>query len=200
MDPRGPVAAALMTHPSVRSVRLVGSRANGSGDPLSDWDFKIDAADLAGVRSAIRTLIAPLCPVLQQWDAVSSEWIYMFILPDMTKVELFLGPGHRPEAPWTITEESLTRVDAHFWDWILFIETARARGKSEAVTEHLGLIHVNILRPLGIRRVPKNADDAVTGYKRAREDWEGRFGMRISRTPETEIGQFLQRVRARADP
>jgi len=32
---------ALVTHPSIRSVRLIGSRAEGRAHELSDWDFAV---------------------------------------------------------------------------------------------------------------------------------------------------------------
>jgi hypothetical protein len=47
------VAALLRAHPSIKEVWLIGSRADGSAKPTSDWDYIIFADQ--GVLSALST-------------------------------------------------------------------------------------------------------------------------------------------------
>jgi len=195
-DPTVELKSALTRHPGVRGVQLVGSRATGSADWLSDWDFKVESDDLASLRGALPDLVAPLAPVIQQWDPVSSEWIYMVILPGMTKVELFLGDGHRPDAPWSVTAATLPKIDAHFWDWILYIATAGRRGKLNTMSQHFGLIHENLLGPIGIERAPRSVQEAVADYKRSRTRWEEEFETHCDRGAEFAIEPFLRMLGA----
>lgn len=66
------VIASVASHPAIRSIRLVGSRADGSATECSDWDFRVEANDFTAA-------------------AVASN---------------------------------LEAIDAHFWDWMLWLTTA----------------------------------------------------------------------------
>src|SRR5262245_58985772 len=48
-DPSATVPDALLAHPAVREVDLVGSRATGTAGPLSDHDFVVRANDVDAV-------------------------------------------------------------------------------------------------------------------------------------------------------
>jgi hypothetical protein len=116
----------------------------------------------------------------------------MVILPDMCKVELFLGDGYRPKAPWSVTAVTLLRIYAHFWDWILFIAIARRRGKGDTVPQHFGLMHENLLRPMGVENAPRSIREAVAAYRYSRARREEQFGTRCDRAPELAIEPFLR--------
>jgi hypothetical protein len=61
----------------IERVELTGSRASGQATPLSDWDFRVVAADFDEVRGVLPELVAPLRPVVAQWDRLSRTWCYM---------------------------------------------------------------------------------------------------------------------------
>jgi predicted nucleotidyltransferase len=63
------VSAALLPHPHVRAVELVGSRAGGTATRLSDWDFAVREDDFAAVAGDLPGLVAGLGPLARQWTA-----------------------------------------------------------------------------------------------------------------------------------
>jgi predicted nucleotidyltransferase len=77
----GRVTELLLAHDAVRSVRLVGSRAEGRATLLSDVDLLVDA-DLDELKPDLAQLLAPLGPLAAQWDRLSEEAsYYMLLLP-----------------------------------------------------------------------------------------------------------------------
>jgi predicted nucleotidyltransferase len=67
------VRIALLRHPHVIAVELVGSRARGTPSPLSDWDFTVDVNDFAGATGDMPALVAELEPLSQQWDRLGPD-------------------------------------------------------------------------------------------------------------------------------
>jgi hypothetical protein len=53
--PTDAVSAALQADPLVRSVSLVGSRADGTATTLSDWDYHVSSSDRPRSRCACPT-------------------------------------------------------------------------------------------------------------------------------------------------
>ena len=82
------VEAALLPHPGIRAVELVGSRADGSATRLSDWDFVVVTDRFGEVARALPTLVAGLEPLAQQWDRISEYPCYMLMLSGPVKVDL----------------------------------------------------------------------------------------------------------------
>src|SRR5438477_11731946 len=68
----GRLIDALQRHPSVRGVRLVGSRAEGRAREESDWDFLVESDDFALLADDLPALCRPFEPLAQQWDRLSS--------------------------------------------------------------------------------------------------------------------------------
>ena len=58
--PTEAVSAALRADPLVRSVSLVGSRADGTATTLSDWDYHVSSSDPAVVSLRLPDLTRPL--------------------------------------------------------------------------------------------------------------------------------------------
>ena len=82
------VIASVAPHPAIRSIRLVGSRAEGRATEFSDWDFRVQANDFAAAVKALPHLLVPLRPLAQQWDRLSPEWCWMLVLSGPAKVDL----------------------------------------------------------------------------------------------------------------
>src|SRR5919197_3776568 len=82
------IISSVAPHPAVRSVELVGSRADGTATAFSDWDFGVEANDFAALADALPDLLSPLQPLAQQWDRLSPEWCWMLILAGPAKVDL----------------------------------------------------------------------------------------------------------------
>jgi hypothetical protein len=189
-DPAAIVPAALLAHPHVVEVELVGSRAAGTVRPLSDHDFVVRSDDLDAVLEDLPAIVAPLDPLSQQWDRLGPPdySCYMLMLHGPTKVDLiFPDLPHRPEPPWEVTSATLSGIDAHVWDWLLWIASKRQAGRDELAREQLHLLHEHLLAPLGVAAPPSTISDAVAAYRSARDEAEFRLGVTVPRALEHEV-------------
>jgi len=180
----------MTVHPHVVSVRLVGSRASGTATALSDWDFTVQVDEFPSVESALPSLVSELEPLAQQWDRLgpTDYRCYMLMLPGPAKVDLiFPGVPHRPAPPWQVDADTLPGIDAHFWDWVLWMAAKRSAGKDQLVGEQLSAMSHHLLQPMGVREVPGSIEEAVSAYLTARERLEKRFDVRIPRRLEREV-------------
>jgi Nucleotidyltransferase domain len=182
------VEAALLLHPGIRAVELVGSRANGSATRLSDWDFVVVTDRFDEVARALPTLVAGLDPLAQQWDRISEYPCYMLLLSGPVKVDLiFPGEPYESRPPWTVTAETLDGIDQHVWDWILWLVSKRERREDELVQRELVKMHDHLLRPMGVNQVPRSIEAAVERYRSARDERERAFGIQVTRRREREV-------------
>jgi hypothetical protein len=171
-------------HPLVLGIDLVGSRGRGEATVLSDWDFQIHTENAAALARDLPSLVAPLEPLAAQWDRLAERVVYMLVLPGAIKVDLFPGDErHELEAPWEPTPENLAAVDAHFWDWMLWLGSKVLAGKTDVVVEELKKLHEHLLGPMGVGSPPATVGDAVAEYRTARD--------RLERTCETEVSRRL---------
>jgi hypothetical protein len=192
------VRAALLQHPHVRDVELVGSRATGSSTPLSDWDFAVTTDRFDAVARELPSLVAGLEPLAQQWDRISDYPCYMLMLRGPVKVDLiFPGEPYESLPPWTVTAETIDGVDRHFWDWILWLASKREKGQEELVRRELAKMSEHLLRPLGADRVPGSIEAALESYRLARDRRERELGVEVSRGLEGEVLPALRRTRPR---
>jgi hypothetical protein len=188
VDIAASVESLLLSHPAVRAVELVGSRADGSPTPLSDWDFIVATDRFDDVARALPSLVTPLDRLAQQWDRISDYPCYMLMLSGPVKVDLiFPGEPYESLPPWTVTPATLDGIDQHFWDWILWLASKREKGKDELVRRELEKMSAHLLRPLGAEAVPDSIDAALEGYRTARDEREREFGVEISRRREREV-------------
>jgi hypothetical protein len=187
----GSVIAALLRHPLVRAVELAGSRAAGSPTVLSDWDFRVRVDDFAAVAADLPALVATLEPLAQQWDRLNPESCYMLMLAGPAKIDLIFDQPHQDEALWTVTAETLPRIDEHFWDWILWIASKQLAGKDHLVRSELGKMSRHLLGPMGVEGVPRSIRAAVRQYRGARDRWESRLGVAVPRRLEVEVEPAL---------
>ena len=195
------VKAALLPHPHILTVELVGSRATGSPTSLSDWDFEVMTDGFDAVARELPTIVAELQPLAQQWDRISEYPCYMLMLHGAVKVDLiFPGEPYESLPPWTVTAETIDGIDRHFWDWILWLASKREKGQDELVQRELVKMSEHLLGPLGVDRVPGSIEAALESYGFTRDRRERELGVEVSRRLEREVLPALLRTRpGRAD-
>lgn len=182
------IIASVAPHPAVRSIRLVGSRAEGRASELSDWDFRVEANDFPALAKALPHLLSPLDPLAQQWDRLSPEYCWMLILRGPEKVDLiFPAEPHTNEPPWEPNDKNLDAIEAHFWDWMLWLRGKEAGGKAELVERELDKLFDHLLAPLGAKHRPSSIVDAIANYQEARDRAEQHFGVVVRRQLETAV-------------
>jgi hypothetical protein len=174
------VPEALLRHGAVEKVELVGSRATGAFLPLSDWDFLVETDDFDTVAAALPELVEPLNPLARQWDPLAEHPCYMLMLAGAIKVDLIFDRPSEHAPPWVPTAETLPRIDAHFWDWVLWLGAKRAAGKHDLLESELAKLSIHVLEPLGVEERPVSLEDAVSRYTAALRDAEKRLGVRVS--------------------
>jgi hypothetical protein len=191
------VRAAVASHPAVRDLQLVGSRARGDPTELSDWDFLIQTEDVDTVERSLPGLVRSLDPLVAQWDRLSEEaTYYMLILPGGVKVDFVLSRPPRLEPPWEPRTETLAAIDAHFWDWILWLGGKQLRGELGLVDIMLRrLMFEHLLAPLGVERAPRSIGEAVELYRAARGARERDFGIAVPREVERAVLPRLEAAR-----
>jgi hypothetical protein len=172
----------------VRRIELVGSRAEGRATAWSDWDFGVHAHDFSALSEALPGLLAPLDPLVQQWDRLSTEWCWMLILEGPAKVDLiFPDEPHAKEPAWVPATDNLEEIDDHFWDWMLWLRGKEAADKDEVVAAELEKLFGHLLGPLGAERQPASVAEAVDAYRAARGRAERRFGVAVPRHVERAV-------------
>jgi hypothetical protein len=117
------------------------------------------------------SLVAPLQPVVRQWDRLSRNWCYTIILAGPAKIGLIFDQPHLIEPPWQVTAETLPQIDDdHFWDWALWPGSKQLTDQHHVVTADLHKLHGHLLGPLGVAAVPGSLDEALAGYRAARTE------------------------------
>ena len=182
-------------HPAVQHVRLVGSRAAGSANDFSDWDFAVETDDFPGVARDIVVLLAPLVPLAQQWDRLSDTWCRMLVLRGPSKLDFIFRQPHEREPPWRPNAGNLDAIDAHFWDWALWLRSKQASRKTDLLKHELEKLAAHILSPMGVESRPDSLHQAVVSYIAARVRLEERFNVSVSRSLEREVVPILDRSR-----
>lgn len=175
---------------------LVGSRAHNRETALSDWDFLVATDDFPAVRDALPDLVAPLEPIVEQWDRLSEEAsYYMLLLPGGVKVDLVFDVPPVHESPWEVRADTLAGVDAHFWDWILWLGGKHLGGNDDLVRLSLDrLMFEHLLQPLGVERPPATIPDALNAYRAARDERERDLGVSVPRVAEEAVVRRLRDV------
>jgi len=186
------VVAAVSPHPAVRRIELIGSRAEGRETPSSDWDFGVWTSDFTALSEALPGLLAPLEPLAQLWDPLSTEQCWMLILTGPVKIDLiFPDETHDKGGPWTVGPDTLAAIDDHFWDWMLWLRGKVARDKHELVAAELEKLFPHLLAPLGAERAPSSIAEAVVSNRAGRDRAEQRFGTAVSRRLEQAVAPAL---------
>jgi hypothetical protein len=188
------VGAAFLSHPHIREVHLIGSRAAGTEVSLSDWDFRVGSDDFGAVAADMPELASNLEPLAHQWDRLSTHPCYMLILTGPAKIDLlFLDQPHQPKPPWMVSADTLPGIDRHFWDWTLWLAAKQQAGKDDLVRSELDKMAQHLLGPMGVREAPASLEVAVDSYRAARARLESRFNIGVPRRLEREVLPALPR-------
>jgi predicted nucleotidyltransferase len=188
------VTEVLAASPQVVRVELVGSRARGEETALSDWDFRLETTNGAALARELPTLVEPLEPLSAQWDRLTERATYMLMLPSAVKVDLFPGDERRAiQPPWEPAASNMVAIDAHFWDWALWLGGKVLAEKVGVVAEELRKLHANLLGPLGIASPPATVEQAVAEYRGARDRLEHRWEVSVPRRVGDEVALALIR-------
>jgi Nucleotidyltransferase domain len=186
------VLALIGGHPLVGTMRLTGSRADGTAHELSDWDFLVTTYDFPRLAADLPRAVHPLQPLAQQWDRYSDHACYMLMLPGPTKVDLIFPDRKQAWAPpWEPSAETLAPIDAHFWDWIHWLEQKRRAGRTDALAKGLGDMYDLMLGPMGAKEPPASVDEAVEVYLALRDQLEERYGVNVPRKLENAVRPVL---------
>ena len=154
---------------------------------MSDWDFAVETDDFPSVARDLPRLVDAFQPIARQWDPLSDRYAYMLMLHGPIKVDLNFREPHAPAGPWAVTAGTLPDLDAHFWDWTLWLTSKQASGQVDLIARELVKMWEYLLRPLGVGRVPQTIKEATVEYRAAREVWEGRLGVAAPRDLEREV-------------
>jgi hypothetical protein len=188
------VTEVLHRHRAVTDVALVGSRARGDATALSDWDFRIDGDDMAELVAALPDISTELRPLASLWDPLSERAVYMLVLDGPVKVDLFPGEQRRPlEAPRIPNAKNLALIDAHFWDWTLWLGSKAIRHDDAMVARELAKMYAHILQPIGAPHAPSSIQEAVNTYTDVRSEAESACGVRVSRDLANQVVGALAR-------
>lgn len=174
--------------PGVRSVELTGSGAAGDRTPLSDWDFDVEVDGERVLRELERAL-QRLPAIAVFWDPLSPRANLIVLLDGPIKVDVVVADMRNPHpvARWTVTAESLPRIDAHFWDWTLWLSAKQLRGRADLVDAELTKMWGALLEPMGVVTTPRDITEAVGAYLTAREKREHELGTRVDRRLENQV-------------
>jgi len=189
------VPALLQSSSAAAIVELCGSRASGTAGRYSDWDFRVATHDFAVFASELPGLVQGLDPLVEQWDRLSDEACFMLIVRGPAKVDLiFPDVPHDHEPPWVVDSSTLSGIDEHFWDWVLWLTSKVDAGKESLVEAELITMHEHLLAPLGIPAPSVSLRDAVKRYIAARDSWARRFGVIVDRRVEQEVLPIVEAV------
>jgi hypothetical protein len=115
----------------------------------------------------------------------------MAILPGAIKLDFIFDEPHNSEPPWQPDPTNLGAIDAHFWDWALWLLAKQVKGSSALVTSELHKMFNHILHPMGVQVLPASLRAAVETYLVARGRMERDFEVEVSRALEREALRAL---------
>jgi len=187
------IREALGASDAVSSVVLGGSRARGTATELSDWDIYVEG-DPEGMMAEIPALVARHRPLAAFWEPLSEQAGYMVVMDGPTKVDVFpLGARRQIEPPWRLSTDSLPAIDAHFWDWTLWLGGKALRGEWGLVADELTKMHRFLLAPVGVSCAPTSLDEAVASYLRARREAADSLRVVIEGELGRQVAEALRR-------
>jgi hypothetical protein len=188
------IREALGRSKAVSAVVLGGSRARKTATELSDWDIYLEG-DPERMMEEIPPLIASFGPLAAFWEPLAEPAGYMVVMDGPTKVDIFpVGATRQVQPPWVPSADTLASIDAHFWDWTLWLGGKALHGEQRLVADELAKMHQFLLEPLGAASVPTSLGEAVASYRRARMRAANAFGVIIHEELGRQVSEALQRL------
>lgn len=186
------IREALERSEVVSSVVLGGSRARGAATELSDWDICVQG-DPEAMMVEIPALVASFGPLAAFWEPLAEEAGYMVVFDGPTKVDIFPIRARRPiQSPWVLGAETLVSIDAHFWDWSLWLGGKALRGERQLVADELTKMQEFLLAPLGVASAPRSLGEAVASYHRVRAHAMDALGVVVHHELGRQVAQALR--------
>jgi hypothetical protein len=176
-------------------VTVGGSRARGRATELSDWDLYLEGNPEA-MMVQVPEVIASFGPLAAFWEPLAEEAGYMVVLDGPIKVDVFpTGGRRRIQPPWVLSAETLVGIDAHFWDWSLWLGGKSLRGERELVANELMKMHDFLLGPIGVATAPTTLGEALAVYLRARASAIHELGVFVDPELGRQVSGVLRRHR-----
>ena len=188
------VPRLLTKHPAVRQVVLTGSRVRGDATKWSDWDFLAETNDFEAVSIALPSLTESLEPLTHLWDPLSRHSIYMMILKGPVKVDICFDFLQQQRPPWVINSDTISQVNSHFWDWILWIASKEASGKKDMSVKEFEKMYDYLLAPLGCSKSPGSVEEAVRVYLVAFRRQNIQLNTEVDQALEIEVIKGLRKM------
>ena len=110
--------------------------------------------------------------------------------PYVVKVDLLLDLAERrpsADSP-AVTAATLPGIDAHFWDWNLWLGSKRLRATETLVRAELAKMWGYLLKPLGGIAAPTTQREAIAEYLRQLQRLERRLDIHIP----PDLGRAVQ--------
>jgi hypothetical protein len=175
------VVESIRRHPHVKSVMLVGSRAEKTATSLSDWDFVIDSEEPKRIFEDLPAIVGSFAPLGALWDPLADDHRnYIAVFPSLVTLDLHLDLPPPAHVPWTVSGETLAAVDTHFWNWALWLKGKTVHGRDELVAVELLKMHRFLLHPLGCESPPTTLRESVSCYLDARKNAETKTGVALA--------------------
>jgi hypothetical protein len=125
----------------------------------------------------------------------------MLIVSGPVKVDLiFADVPHEHEPPWVVDASTLSAIDDHFWDWVLWLTSKVDAGRHSLVEAELATMHDHILGPIGIPAPSTSLCEVVEQYIAARDACAQRFGVVVDRRVEDEVVPIVLAVSRSVQP
>lgn len=142
----------------------------------------------------IPALVASLQPLAAFWEPLSEQAGYMIVMDGPVKVDLFPIRGSRQiQPPWVPGVDTHAAVDAHFWDWTLWLGSKSLRGERQLVADELAKMHWFLHGPLGVASCPASLSEAVASYRRARAEAFEALGTVVDPELGRQVSEALRR-------
>ncbi len=115
----------------------------------------------------------------------------MVIVAGPLKLDFIFDEPHNNEPPWHPEPNNLAAIDAHFWDWTVWLLSKQVRGRTELVATELQKMFNHLLHPVGVQAVPVSLEMAVASYLVARARLERDLAVVVPRALEHEVVRAL---------
>ena len=118
----------------------------------------------------------------------------MIVMDGPVKVDLFPIRGSRQiQPPWVPAGDTLAAIDAHFWDWTLWLGSKWLRGERQLVADEPAKMHWFLLGPLGVASCPATLNEAVASYFGARAAASEAFRAVVDPELGRQVSEALRR-------
>jgi hypothetical protein len=114
---------------------------------------------------ALPRAVASLNPLAMFWDPLSAHAALMVILPGPFKVDLIADfPNPERRTAWRWPADGTERINAHFWDWALWLGARQLAGRDDLIRTELQKMQRAVLAAVGVEQTPGSLAGAIERY------------------------------------